>query len=331
MASASGDSRINQAWVWSHRSEVHACPNKLFFKEYTKFDSEVTSELVSHGSRKYRVEGVGTVELPVTRPLMSLGSGPHNILHLTDVLHVPSLPFNLIGQTSDIGTWFWGSALQMDGYLCDTKKNRIAYFSASGKNYTVKPRDSATGTAMVFESRDISGKSVQIISWEEAEHQRWMSHRAKQVRPAQKDPTIAERIQEPLKKPGSTEEKEKNAPKASNSGIDASDKQEYTAFEKLWLRTAFGSEEKFLEQHGMNPCQTDHRSEGRQMARAMILEKLKSVEDDEEMYHKQSSEWRPDYSDPKCKFSAKEVEVINQNWGSAFKFMRALRLNVCNS
>ncbi|KAI1349686.1 hypothetical protein F5Y01DRAFT_327005 [Xylaria sp. FL0043] len=328
MSSAIRGSQTNRAWVWSRRSEVHACANKLFFKEYTEFESAITDGLMPNGSRKYRVEGVGTVELPVAG--VPLGPDSHNILHLTDVLHVPSLPFNLIGQTSDIGTWSWGNTLQLDGYLYDTNKNPTAYFINCGRNYTVKSWDLATGSAMNVEYRGISGSCVHIISWEEAERQRWMSHRAKQVCPDQKDPTITERIQEPLEKPGNTEEKGKNVPKASGSGVDASDNQEYTASEKLWLKTVFGSEEKFLEQYGMNHYQADHRSDGRQMARAMILEKLKSVEDDEEMYHKQSSEWRPDYSDPNCKFSAKEVEVINQNWGSAFKFMRALRLNVCN-
>ncbi|KAI1276374.1 hypothetical protein F5Y07DRAFT_134387 [Xylaria sp. FL0933] len=326
MSSAIPGSQTNRAWVWSPRSEVHACANKLLFKEYTKFESAVTDELTPDGPRKYRVEGVGTVELPVAG--FPPGNPAHNILHLTDVLHVPSLPFNLIGQTSDIGAWSRGNPWQRDGYLYDTNSIPIAYFIISGSNYIVKPWDLATRPAMNVET---PGDFMHIISWEEAERQRWMSHRAKQVCPAQKDPTITGRIQEPLEKPGTTKEKGKNARKASGRGMDASDKQEYIAAEKLWLRTTFGSEEKFLEQYGMNPYRADHRSEGRQMARAMILEKLKSVEDDDdEMYHKQSSEWRPDYSDPKCKFTANEVEVINQNWGSAFKFMRALRLNVCN-
>ncbi|KAI0912182.1 hypothetical protein F4823DRAFT_634768 [Ustulina deusta] len=325
MDSANQDPPTRLAWIWSPGSDAHICSEASMFKEYTAFVSEITSTL-EHGFCKVHVLGVGTVELLVKKSPRHNGPGSHGTILLTDVLHVKDLPFNIIARTSDIGTWNWASNARTNGYIFDREQKRVAYFTPKGKNLTVQQCDLSTGSAVGVKMPQRMDKYKRIISWKKSERERWNSY----IRQVQNDATDLAKRSDELPDEKKSEIVPKNeARKSFVCEPDTSDEPPYIPSEKLWLKISFGSEDTFLQIHGLNPHEAEHRILGRKVARAMILDGVKEDESGEEMDHKQGSE-RPTYSHPDCKFSAKEVEFINKGWGNTVKFMHALRLDLCN-
>ncbi|KAI0975733.1 hypothetical protein F4678DRAFT_457086 [Xylaria arbuscula] len=330
MASANGGSQTCLHWVWSDRSEVNACAERSLFKDYTKFTTEAWNNL-PNGTCSVKAAGIGTIELSLRKSPYVSSQTFHGILCLTDVLHIPELPFNVIGNTSDIGKWEWENDTETNGFLYDHAGDWIACFLPQGNSYFVPLQDMVTGSMIeTGTERPLREYPRQLLSWRKEERNRWDAHRPKQFRLIQRNTCdVVQEMKKLLEKFGSDTEMKKEIAKPSSGDLNMDDSP-YIPAEKAWLEVSFGSEGQFLQIHGLSPCETDHRREGRKMARAMILHRLKSEKDDEEMYHKQGSEWRPDYSHPDCKFSTEEVKLINERWGNAVKLMRALQLNVCN-
>ncbi|KAI1423865.1 hypothetical protein F5Y12DRAFT_502624 [Xylaria sp. FL1777] len=316
MTSANRDTETCPAWVWSYRSDAHVCADRSLFKEYNDLSPEATSQL-SYGP--HTIAGSGTIELLVKKSPNLSDPGSHSTILLTGVLHVPKFRINLIAHKSDISAWTWASDAQTNDDICDPTKNRLVYFSAKDTSFTIRLGNPSTESAIDSAWRDLSGQDIHTIFWGKTERPCWNSPIVKHVC------WVSKGITEYIK-----EEAVEQAQKPLDIGLDASYERPYSPMEKLWLKINFDSEHRFLQIHGMNPHEIEHRGEGRRMARAMILEGIKRMESDEEVYCRQGSENRPDYSDPECMFSAKEVELINEHWGHSIKLMRALRLDVCN-
>ncbi|KAJ5364030.1 uncharacterized protein N7496_009743 [Penicillium cataractarum] len=80
------------AWVWSNLSNVHVAKDRSWFgNDYTPFESFLEDGLI-------KVIGVGTVDLPV-----KLGPDSHSILRLENVLHVPNMFCNIVGDLTRHG------------------------------------------------------------------------------------------------------------------------------------------------------------------------------------------------------------------------------------
>ncbi|KAI1299700.1 hypothetical protein F5Y03DRAFT_408655 [Xylaria venustula] len=332
MASANEGSQKPLSWVWSCDSTVNACAERSLFKEYTEFTTHAYTEL-PNGLRSVQVAGIGTIELPVMKEPHVSGPVSHGTLSLTKVLHIPELPFNVIGETSDISFWVQDDVRERVGFLYNREKSRITRLEITGHNYGVMLYNTATGSMMKTETKKpLKEYPVPVIFWRKGVRDRWDSHLAKEFRSVRGNTSdVVQNMKKLLDMLDSDSDMKKEIAKPSSGDLGLSmDDFPYIPAEKAWLEALFGSERQFLQIHGLNPCETDHRREGRKMARVMILDRLSSDKDDEEMYHNQGSGWRPDYSHPNCKFSAEEVKLIDERWGNAVNFMRALRLNVCN-
>ncbi|KAI0187971.1 hypothetical protein EV127DRAFT_482877 [Xylaria flabelliformis] len=132
-------SKLEPIWFWSGESTAHACTDRAFFNEYTKFVSKVLFWSLG-GYHELSVHGIGTVKLAIkNRPGVSDGT-PQRILRLVDVLHVPDLPVNVIAAQPAIGAWI---SPKINSYIYDNEKNLVAYFPFSQNRLLGEPGDSA--------------------------------------------------------------------------------------------------------------------------------------------------------------------------------------------
>ncbi|KAI1357874.1 hypothetical protein F5Y08DRAFT_323116 [Xylaria arbuscula] len=317
------DASTGLAWIWSfHSGDAHACAERDLFTEYTKFPSQATSSFTHHGSRKMSVAGVGSIDLPVQSTQYPDGRrGSLATLRLNRVLHVPELPFNVVARTDDTSNWGWCSEKRTNGFIHDAKDQRVAAFRPIGKNYVIHECNPFTGQALNPPVPNIVHRYEYKLVWPKAERDRWQALNADmKASPAPKSEGVSEL--------GGKDEASKGASKPANAEFEASDDvPPYVGIEMLCLKALFGSEKRFLLIYGLNPYKPEHRGEGRRIARAIISHQLQRDESIEDM---DPEEGPPDYSDPRCKFSGKEVDFINERWGNTGDLMRALRLDVCN-
>lgn len=87
------NSRPCTTWLWSKECSIHVANDRVWFgDDYTAFESFVTDR----SGDKIRVAGVGSVRLPVKRvPNWRI---PKSILVLENVLHMPDVPCNIVGE-----------------------------------------------------------------------------------------------------------------------------------------------------------------------------------------------------------------------------------------
>lgn len=87
------DSRPCTTWLWSKECSIHVAKDRVWFgDDYTAFESFVTDR----SGDKIRVVGVGSVSLPVKRsPNWRKAQA---ILVLENVLHMPDVPCNIVGE-----------------------------------------------------------------------------------------------------------------------------------------------------------------------------------------------------------------------------------------
>lgn len=238
-----------------------------------------------------------------------------NVFHLTEVLHIPDLPCNVIGLTPDIGK-ITELSPKGDGYMFDRDETTTACWTVHG----------AAGVMDVCDyGMDISNctylpsMNARFITWEKKEHERWLWYQAALRQPSllKRQPSLHSSSElSPTIAPGGT--RPSHRPRAASL--------HYSLSEQLWIRSNFHSEARFLRMHGLDPNRTEHRIEGLATARAMIRKKLSAEEEADRRTSKPAS--GPRGSDLGCKFSGKELTYINANWGNVCHFMRGLKLDV---
>ncbi|KAI0520993.1 hypothetical protein F5B22DRAFT_644237 [Xylaria bambusicola] len=178
MASTHQDAQTKLLWVWSPESDVHAVADINLFTEYTEYASEGISTWVFKESRNVRVVGIGTIEASFVK-----GDNAFFTVMLTDVLHVPDLGFNSIGNTEDIGAG--ANAEKETGYILDCQRNIIACLRPLGNkalNFWPQQCDPSTGLAieLQYTSYDELLREYQhLLIWERQERERWKSHARK--------------------------------------------------------------------------------------------------------------------------------------------------------
>lgn len=281
--------------------------------------------IISNGAhpiatRNHRVVGIGDVHILLqSKDEQDDGWGSLSLLQLKNALYVPDLGFNIIAHTKDIGALSYTSVLHKRyGSLCDCNQNPVAAYSTAGDMLKFQRYDLLTRQAIV---------PVVPIPVYEARHLIYSCRERLASPPV--DATTRFDIAGTKKRTYELLERDGTSKKAQNSASDVSETSEeppYSPAEKLWLRVTYGSVKKFLLIHGLKPFETEHQREGRKMARTIISNRLKVDEAVEETDNEQEN---LDYSDPRCKFSAKEVDFINERWGNTCSFMQALRYDVC--
>lgn len=83
--------------------------------------------------------GIGTVELPVKRSPTATGPGSHGILRLPNVLHIPSLICNVIGNpiTDEYAVSTGPPSPNHKGTITDHEGGSVAYFDPDAQLFEV--------------------------------------------------------------------------------------------------------------------------------------------------------------------------------------------------
>ncbi|KAI1178855.1 hypothetical protein F4777DRAFT_593523 [Nemania sp. FL0916] len=292
-------------WVWNPKSDAHVCHDRECFKAYTPFESEVSC-MFWEGYQTFAVAGVGTVEMPIKNLHQNSNNDSRTILRITDVLHVPELPYNVIASTPVSASWALSDKTTC-GYIYDREKSaqslphcfRIlgtsVHFEGGGPYYLEK-------TLKPLSSLQLQN---QAIKWSASERQRWQCHTLETQDPGA----------QPNMGPGDGDRSVQEEPP-------------YSSAEKMWLRATYGTECLFLRMYGLDPFRPEHRQEGREVARAIILAKEKGDGLVEE-YEREDQPW-PDHPESDRIFSPDEFDYIVKRWGSICKFMQALCLDTGN-
>ncbi|KAI1184193.1 hypothetical protein F5B17DRAFT_433834 [Nemania serpens] len=281
-------------WVWNHKSNAHACIDKYWFKEYTPFEFEIVF-WVGDQPRTARVQGVGNVSLPVKEPPFVVGRPERGELNLTNVLHIPDLPCNIVGKTPDIGYCMNEMPDRRYGYMFDrgggTGACWLVFRTAGIMQLADHKLDNTPSRAY------LPSLNARFLTWEAIDCQDWLSHKAalQQSSFLQSHPS-------------------------SRSGTRASSIITMGT-ETLWLITKFISEDIFLWAHGLDPHKEEDRVEGRGIVRAMINYTLL-----EEQRARRRGRGLTPHIEPI--FSEMELRYINKGWGNVCEFMRSIHFDV---
>lgn len=240
---------------------------------------------------------------------------------LTDVLYIPRLPCNIVGLTPDIGD-ITDLSSKGNGYISDREALNTAFWTPRGTAGVIelsdeKPNFSAIGY--------LPGIHERFLTWAPYEYQRWRAQKAV-TQPADLPPECPPPYSNapgPLVSPtiGRIGHRTDRTDRTERTERTPSIKTKpYTPAERLWLITHFISEDRFLRQYGLSPEIGRHRAEGRAAARAIIATKLAEAQ--------QAKKTVAPGPTVVCKFSDREIQYVNKNWGSVCAFMRTLRLEL---
>ncbi|KAH7411621.1 hypothetical protein DE146DRAFT_771161 [Phaeosphaeria sp. MPI-PUGE-AT-0046c] len=170
-------------WVFLNNGNVHAAKDRGWFKSYTPFSSsvDVSSPIVSASSHPIPVLGIGTVEIPTKRSPNISGASAHGNLLLHEVLHVPDLVCNIIGQplmTID------GCSIRMEvnkkskGAIIDGQSKNVAYFDPKSPLFAIKLRHPPNGPKL-GESMLRDGTTYMLsFRWGASEKRKWQAFKA---------------------------------------------------------------------------------------------------------------------------------------------------------
>ncbi|TFA97824.1 hypothetical protein CCMA1212_010432 [Trichoderma ghanense] len=239
---------LSPDWVFSNNSNVHACNDRKWFTEFTPFSSTVRSAVLT--SSTSRVEGVGSVDLPVKRSPNLRGPGAHHVIRLTNVLYIPSSVSNIVGMPifqGDAAGYAILDTPNSSGKLTDRDGKSIAYFSPGGVLFCLRLSGPPIGPRLAPSKFEPDVAYCLSIRWPEEERERWEAHC----------------------RPTTTDMQQRQTSTA----------QPYTAEEKAWLKKHYGGEFKFLILHNLSIYDEEDRAEGRAIVRSLM--KRDEGEDDD--------------------------------------------------
>jgi hypothetical protein len=300
---------------------ISAAKDRGWFKTYTPFTSTVYS---IYGNRSLQVSGVGTVEIPTQPSPDRCGAASHYSLHLKEVLHVPDLLCNILGDLNgdgyDVSLGNYHEPATR-GAIRDRQGRTVAYFDPTRPLYSVEVRGSG-----LLRGRRLGPPALEWgvpyflnCRWDPTEQQRWQDFKA-------------------------WETHSMSAPLFVSDG-----RQPYTAAEKTWLKKWRISEFEFLRMYGLKMHDDEDRAEGRALVRGFMQDDLyddlsndepatKRIktfhkgkqEEEEEEEEEQEVEEKEEQNEPDTKveqakhgFSAAQLQWIDDTYGDIHDFMAA--------
>ncbi|KAJ6257244.1 hypothetical protein Dda_8133 [Drechslerella dactyloides] len=243
-ASTNNLSNRSTDWVFGSGSNVHGAADISWFTSYTAFPSKTTSGL--------DVLGVGTVKLKVKCDL----SGTLNEIELQDVLHVPSMICNLVGNPviEQIGGFqIGGFGREIGGKIVDESGKCEALLSKPSPLYMLTLSDNTPGRTTL----DPAGHYWINVCWADEERARFKALTG-QNQPAE-----------------SHEAK----------GKEISGDLPLTQEEEQWLKKHWGGEFHFLMAYGWKIYNEEDREDGRKLMRAFMEEDRLNAGQEEEDEH----------------------------------------------
>jgi hypothetical protein len=297
---------------------ISAAKDRGWFKTYTPFPSTVYS---IYGNRSLQVSGIGTVEIPTQPSPDRCGAASRDSLHLKEVLHVPDLLCNILGDLNGDGyDVSLGNYLELAarGAIRDRQGKTVAHFDPTRPLFSVKVRGSG-----LLRGRRLGPPALEWgvpyflnCRWDPAEQQRWQDFKAREIH-------------------------------SMSAQVFVSDgRPPYTAAEKNWLKKWRITEFEFLRMYGLKMHDDEDRAEGRALVRGFMQDDLydglsndepatkriktfhegkqeKKEEEEEEQEEEEQSEPDTKVEQAKHKFSAAQLQWIDDTYGDIHDFMAA--------
>ncbi|KAF1836335.1 hypothetical protein BDW02DRAFT_521172 [Decorospora gaudefroyi] len=273
-------------WVFLNNANVHVAKDRGWFKTYTPFTSTVDLSPFVGPSTYIPVLGIGTVEIPTKRSPNNSGASSHGSLLLHEVLHVPDSLCNIIGQPLmftdgyDVTTRF---STKSNGSIKDSQGKNVAYFDPKRPLFTIKVRCPPNGPTLGPPALKKDGTYMLGCRWDAASESKWKEFKSKN---------------------GLSTSGQKAAP--------------YTADENAFLKKNYGSEYRFLMQHGLKIHDEEDREEGRAILRAVMREDEMS-EDEESDDVDEFDEFEGHQAD--YNFTERQLDWIEKNYRNSEQFM----------
>ncbi|KAK4890000.1 hypothetical protein LTR27_011219 [Elasticomyces elasticus] len=237
----------NIDWVYSISSNVHVANHRDWFTTYTPFGSQIGSLLLGGG---VEVQGVGEVELEL-RQTSTQGRDrkPSKKLIMKVVLYVPGYTCNVVAGNNIRD---FGVTMTFDEKLTDPKTEETVALLDHVKLSKLLLKGQPLGTTSLDPKRHyyISAR------WEQSEVERWKNYQGKRADGyeagwAEGFEAGRASVQKPSKQSDGTHES-------------------LTDKEKVWLKTNYGGEWKFLRSMGLNIYDEEDREEGRSIIKTMM-------------------------------------------------------------
>jgi hypothetical protein len=264
---------------------ISAAKDRGWFKTYTPFPSTVYS---IYGNRSLQVSGVGTVEIPTQPSPDRCGAASHDSLHLKEVLHVPDLLCNILGDLNGDGyDVSLGNYLEpaTRGTIRNRQGGTVAYFDPTRPLFSVKVRGSGLLRGRRLGPSVLEWDVPYFLNcrWDPAEQQRWQDFKAREFH-------------------------------SMSAQIFVSDgRPPYTAAEKAWLRKRRITEFKFLRMYELKMHNDEDRAEGRALVRGFMQDDLCDDPPDHEPAAKRFKAFHEDNQEEKEEGEEAEVEEDKQN------------------
>lgn len=282
----------NTDWVYATASDAHVANHRDWFFNYTPFASRTE---VPNGSGM-EVVGIGDVQLEVNTRRPVDGGGSYHSLVLRDVLHVPEALVNVVAapEVEDFTSCRFGQNAEMTN-----PDTGVALLLDRPKLYKLWLVGQPEGQT----SLDSSSAYWVNVMWSEAERARWEAHKRGDGdgsgggwNGTHKRTQSAIQSSSGQSGKGRASKKSKKRNKKQNSGMSGGPELQdqstqlseqtgheaetpsraegrpprYSAAEKAWLKTNYGSEFKFLRAHGLKIFKEDDRKEGEAIVRSMM-------------------------------------------------------------
>jgi hypothetical protein len=279
-----------------------------------------------YGNRPLKVSGIGTVEIPTQPSLDRCGAASHDSLHLKEVLHVPDLLCNIIGDLNgdgyDVSLGNYPEPATR-GTIRHRQGGIVAYFDPTRPLYSVEVRGSGLLRGRTLGPSALEWGVPYFLNcrWDPAEQQRWQDFKAREIH-------------------------------RMSAQIFVSDgRPPYTAAEKTWLKKWRISEFEFLRMYGLKMYDDEDRAEGRALVRGFMQDDLydgisndepatkiiktfhegkQEEEEEEEEEEQEEEEEEEEQNEPdtkveqaKHKFSAAQLQWIDDTYGDIHNFMAA--------
>lgn len=232
--------------------------------------------------------GIGTVEIPTKRSPNRSGVSSHGSLHLKEVLHVPSVICNIIGNPIFSDGYVIPEFSTKSGTIKDSQGKTMAYFDPKRPLFCIKVRNSPEGPKLGPYALQKDEMYMLSCRWQPDEVQKWLDFKARNG----------------LDNRGSTQMTDTDPP--------------YTDEEKSFLKTHFRNEYHFLVQHGLKIHRDEDRAEGRRILRAIMSEDEEDSNDEPE---DDGSEFDFEGHQADYNFSGEQLDWIEEHYGNSEQFM----------
>ncbi|RFU80071.1 hypothetical protein TARUN_2189 [Trichoderma arundinaceum] len=289
---------LSADWVFSNNSNVHVCNDKKWFAELTLFSSTASAIL---GSEQIPVEGVGSVDLPVKRSPNLSGPKAHHVLHLTNVLYIPSSVCNLVCWPifKSVAEVDFSATSKSSGSLKDADGRPVAYFAPFQERQLpcIKISGPPVGPRLapsIFKPimRTLSGMAIDHDDSHDEEEE---------------------------------EEEEEYGEYPPSRLSHHMSSHHFNIRELDWIEEHWGSIEAFMICHGLKFYKDEDCEEARAILRAVMVDDDDDDDDNDNADDNDGDDdfenWNPDNHLADHHFSAKELGWIKKNYQDSATFM----------